>query len=55
MLGGGAGAGVATAAAVGSAFVGSRVRAGVVGRNRQLIVAVCEDALSYALVLAATS
>lgn len=51
----GPGAGIAAAAAVGSAFVGSKVRARVVGRNRRLIVAVCEDALSYSLVLAATS
>jgi hypothetical protein len=55
MLGGGPGAGIAAAAAVASAFIGSKVRARVSGRNRQLIVAVCEDALSYSLVLAATS
>ena len=55
MLGSGPGAGMAAAAAVGSAFAGSKVRARVEGRNRRLIVAVCEDALSYALVLAATS
>ncbi len=55
VLGGGPGAGIAAAAAVGSAFVGSRLRTRVVGRNRQLVAAVLEDALSYSLVLAATA
>jgi uncharacterized membrane protein len=54
VLGGGAGAGVAVAAAVGSAFVGSRLRTKVQGRNRQFVAAVVEDALSYSLVLTAT-
>jgi uncharacterized membrane protein len=54
-LGGGPGAVVAAAAAVGSAFAGSRLRVMVPGRGRQLAVAVAEDALSYSLVLAATS
>jgi uncharacterized membrane protein len=55
VLGGGPGAMTAAAAAVGSAFAGSRLRVNVPGRGRQLAVAVAEDALSYALVLAATS
>jgi uncharacterized membrane protein len=54
-LGGGPGAVTAAAAAVGSAFAGSRLRVMVPGRGRQLAVAVAEDALSYSLVLAATS
>jgi uncharacterized membrane protein len=55
VLGGGPGAVVAAAAAVGAAFAGSRLRVNVPGRGRQLAVAVAEDALSYSLVLAATS
>jgi uncharacterized membrane protein len=55
VLGGGPGAAVAAAAAVGSAFAGSRLRVKVPGRGRELAVAVAEDALSYALVLAAAS
>jgi uncharacterized membrane protein len=54
-LGGRPGAVVAAAAAVGSAFVGSRLRVKVPGRGRQLAAALAEDALSYGLVLTATS
>jgi len=54
-LGGGPGAGIAVAAAVGSAFAGSHLRVRVHGRGRQLVAAVAEDALSYSLVLTATS
>jgi uncharacterized membrane protein len=54
-LGGGPGAAVAVAAALGAAFTGSRLRAKVHGRGRQLVAAVTEDALSYSLVLTATS
>jgi uncharacterized membrane protein len=55
VLGGGPGAVVAAAAAVVAAFAGSRLRVKVPGRRRQLAVALAEDALSYSLVLAATS
>jgi uncharacterized membrane protein len=55
VLDGGPGAGIAAAAAVGSAFVGSQLRGKVEGRGRQLAAAVFEDALSYSLVLAATA
>jgi uncharacterized membrane protein len=55
MLGGGPGAAIAVAAAVGAAFAGSRLRMKVRGRGRQLVAAVAEDALSYSLVLTATS
>lgn len=55
VLGGGPGAAIAAAAAVGAAFAGSRLRAKVHGRGRQLAAAAAEDALSYSLVLAATS
>jgi uncharacterized membrane protein len=55
VLGGGPGAVVAAAAAVGAAFAGSHLRVKVRGRGRQLAAAVAEDALSYSLVLAATS
>ncbi len=55
ILDGGPGVGIAVAAAVGSAFVGSQLRGKVDGRGRQLAAAVFEDALSYSLVLAATS
>ena len=55
VLGGGPGAATAAAAAVGAAFAGSRLRVEVRGRGRQLAAALAEDALSYALVLAATS
>jgi uncharacterized membrane protein len=54
-LGGGPGAAIAVAAAVGSAFAGSHLRVKVHGRGRQLVAAVAEDALSYSLVLTATS
>jgi uncharacterized membrane protein len=55
VLGGGPGAALAAAAAVGAAFAGSRLREKVHGRGRQLVAAAAEDALSYSLVLAATS
>jgi hypothetical protein len=54
LLAGPAGAGVAAAAALGSAFVGSRARASVHDRRWQLAAAVAEDVLSYSLVLTAT-
>jgi uncharacterized membrane protein len=54
-LAGGAGAAVAVAGAVGAAFTGSRLRTNVHARGRQLAAACGEDALSYSLVLAATS
>jgi uncharacterized membrane protein len=54
-LGGGPGAAVAVVAAVGAAFAGSRLRVKVDGRGRQLVAAAAEDALSYSLVLSATS
>jgi uncharacterized membrane protein len=55
LLGGGPGAAVAAAAALGSAFAGSHLRAKVRGRGRQLVAAVAEDALSYSLVLTAAA
>jgi uncharacterized membrane protein len=55
VLGGGPGAAIAVAAALGAAFAGSRLRVNVHGRGRQLVAAAAEDALSYSLVLAATS
>jgi len=55
VLGGGPGAAIAMAAAVGAAFAGSRLRVKVHGRGRQLAAAAAEDALSYSLVLTATS
>jgi uncharacterized membrane protein len=55
VLGGGPGAAIAAAAALGAAFVGSRLRVKVHGRGRQLVAATAEDALSYSLVLIATS
>jgi uncharacterized membrane protein len=55
VLGGGPGAAIAMAAAVGAAFVGSHLRMKVHGRGRQLVAAVAEDALSYSLALTATS
>ncbi|HEY2320661.1 MAG TPA: hypothetical protein VGH67_20305 [Solirubrobacteraceae bacterium] len=48
------GAGVAAAAAVASAYAGSRLRGKVPRGSRQLSAAVAEDVLSYALVLTAT-
>jgi uncharacterized membrane protein len=55
VLGGGPGAAIAAAAAVGAAFAGSHLRVKVHGRVRQLAAASAEDALSYSLVLTATS
>ena len=55
MLGGTPGAAIAVAAAVGAAFTGSQLRVKVHGRRRQLVAAAAEDALSYSLVLTATS
>ena len=49
------GALTAVVAAVGAAFAGSRLRVKVHGRGRQLAAAAAEDALSYSLVLTATS
>ncbi|MGZ4168983.1 MAG: hypothetical protein ACXVR1_17720 [Solirubrobacteraceae bacterium] len=54
LLAGWPGAGIAAAAAVSSAFVGSRLRGKVPGGARQLAAAAAEDVLSYALVLTAT-
>ena len=53
LLGGGPGAAIAAAAALGSAYAGSRLRTEVHGSGRQFGAAVAEDALSYALVLTA--
>src|ERR1700761_4149330 len=55
LLAGSPGAGLAAAAAVGSAFAGSRLRTRVHGRGWQFAAAVGEDALSYSLVLAAAA
>jgi uncharacterized membrane protein len=55
VLGGAPGAAIAVAAAVGAAFVGSRLRTSVHARGRQLAAACTEDALSYSLVLSAAS
>ena len=55
VLGGAPGAAIAVAGAVGAAFAGSRLRVMVHGRGRQLLAATAEDALSYSLVLTATS
>jgi hypothetical protein len=52
-LGGWAGAGLAAAAALASAFAGSHLRVKAHGRPAQLAAATAEDALSYALVLTA--
>jgi uncharacterized membrane protein len=54
-LGGASGAAIAAAAALGAAFADSRLRVKVHGRARQLVAAATEDALSYSLVLTATS
>jgi uncharacterized membrane protein len=54
-LAGGPGAAIAVAAAVGAAFVGSRLRTKVHRRGRQLVAACAEDTLSYSLVLKAAS
>jgi uncharacterized membrane protein len=55
LLGGGPGAAIAAAAAVSTAFTGSRLRAKVRGSGRQLAAATAEDALSYSLVLTAAA
>ena len=55
VLGGGPGAAIAVAGALGAAFAGSRLRVRVHGRGRQVVAAAAEDALSYSLVLTATS
>ncbi len=55
VLGGGPGAAIAVTAALAAAFAGSRLRMKVHRRGRQLVAAVAEDALSYSLVLTATS
>ena len=55
VLAGGPGAAIAAAAAVGSAFAGSRLRTKVTGARWQLAAAVAEDALSYTLVLTAAA
>jgi uncharacterized membrane protein len=55
VLGGGSGAAIAVAAAVGAAFAGSRARVKVHERAPRLVAACAEDALSYALVLGAAS
>jgi uncharacterized membrane protein len=55
VLGGGPGVAIAAAAALGSAFAGSRLRTKVTGRGWQLAAAVAEDTLSYSLVLTAAA
>jgi uncharacterized membrane protein len=55
LLGGGPGAAIAVAAALGAAFTGSRLRVKVHGQAAQLVAAAAEDALSYSLVLTAAS
>ena len=55
LLAGVPGAGLAAAAAVGSAYGGSRLRTKVHGRGWPLAAAVAEDALSYSLVLTAAA
>ena len=55
VLAGRPGALTAAVAAVGAAFAGSRLRVKVHGRGPQLAAAAAEDALSYSLVLTATS
>lgn len=52
-LGGWVGAGIAAAAALSSAYAGSHLRVKVHGRAAGLVAATAEDALSYALALAA--
>jgi len=52
-LAGWPGAGVASAAALTSAFIGSRLRVIVHGREAQFAAAVFEDSLTYTLVFAA--
>jgi uncharacterized membrane protein len=55
VLGGGPGAAIAAAAALSSAYAGSRLRTKVTGGGWQLAAAVAEDALSYSLVLTAAA
>jgi uncharacterized membrane protein len=55
VLGGRPGAAIAAAAALSSAFAGSRLRTKVTGAGWQLAAAVAEDALSYSLVLTAAA
>jgi uncharacterized membrane protein len=55
LLGGGPGAAIAAAAAVSTAFAGSRLRAKVRGRGWQVAAGAAEDALSYSLVLTAAA
>jgi uncharacterized membrane protein len=55
LLAGTPGAAIAAAAALGSAFAGSRLRTKVHGSKRQLAAAALEDALSYSLVLTAAA
>jgi uncharacterized membrane protein len=55
LLAGPPGAGIAAAAALASAFTGSRLRTKVHGRVAQLAAAAAEDALSYSLVLTAAA
>lgn len=47
------GAGVATGAALGAAWMGSRIRTNIRDRRAQLAAAVAEDVVCYAVVLAA--
>jgi uncharacterized membrane protein len=54
-LAGTPGGGVSAAAALAAAFTGSQVRSRITGHAAQLAAALAEDALSYSLVLAATS
>jgi hypothetical protein len=54
VLGGWPGAGIAGAAALVSAYLGSQLRAKVPAGAKQLAAAVAEDTLSYALTLTAT-
>ena len=55
LLAGAPGAGIAAAAALGSAFAGSHLRTKVHGRGWQFAAAAAEDALSYSLVLTAAA
>lgn len=55
LLAGSPGAGVAAAAALASAFAGSRLRTRVDGRVAQFVAAAAEDAISYSLVLTAAA
>jgi uncharacterized membrane protein len=55
VLAGTPGAGVGAAAALATAFTGSQLRSRITGPVAQLAAAVAEDALSYSMVLTATS